>query len=134
MTPPSRNGRGNVMRNRSQPAPDRLVSATRWITSPSSLYALPYIAPHSRTAFPHDGVEDGLQIGRRLANHTKDLARGGLRVQCRRQLAIARLQLAEQPHVLDRDHRLVGEDLEKGNLLGREGNDLCPPESDRAKR
>ena len=33
------------------------------------------------------------------------------------QLAVARLQLREQPHVLDRDDRLVGEGLEQRDLL-----------------
>ena len=33
------------------------------------------------------------------------------------------LQLGEQPDVLDRDHRLVGEGLEEGDLTLREG--LC---------
>ena len=33
------------------------------------------------------------------------------------QLARAFLQFLEQPHVLDGDHRLVGESFEKSNLL-----------------
>ena len=36
------------------------------------------------------------------------------------------LELREQPHVLDRDDRLVGERLEERDLLGREGLDLGP--------
>ena len=41
-----------------------------------------------------------------------------------RQLFRARLHLLEQPHVLDRDHRLVGESLNELDLLiGERFND-----------
>ena len=51
-----------------------------------------------------------------------------------RQLAVAGLQLGEQPHVLDGDDRLVGEGLQELDLLVREGPDLRAPDSDRADR
>src|SRR5690242_14764138 len=45
-------------------------------------------------------------------------------LQCLAQLCISILQLLEQSHVLDGDHRLVGEGLEQSNLLVRERPDL----------
>ena len=49
------------------------------------------------------------------------------------QLAVARLQLREQPHVLDRDHGLVGEGLEQLDLPLGEGTNLRAPNHDHAK-
>ena len=40
------------------------------------------------------------------------------------QFCVALLQFFEQPHVLDGDHRLVGESFEKRDLLFREGPDF----------
>ena len=59
---------------------------------------------------PDDRVEDRLHVGRRAADHAQDLAR-------RRQVAVPSLQLVEQPHVLDGDHRLIGEGLEERDLV-----------------
>ena len=42
-----------------------------------------------------------------------------------RQVAVARLQLLEQPHVLDGDDGLVGEGLEQLDLLVGEGSGLA---------
>ena len=50
------------------------------------------------------------------------------------QLAVAGLQLLEQPHVLDRDHRLVGEGLEQGDLLSGNGPGFGAADGDRADR
>ncbi len=70
----------------------------------------PITQPHGAS---HDRVEDRLHVGRRAADHPQDLAR------CR-QVAIASLQLGEQAHVLDGDHRLGGEGLEERDLVGGE--------------
>ena len=49
---------------------------------------------------------------------TRSIVAGrGLLLQRLGQLAVARLHLLEQPHVLDGDHRLVGEGLEQLDLL-----------------
>ena len=58
-------------------------------------------------------VHDRLEIGRRAGDHPQDLGGRRLLLQGLRQLAVPHLQLLEQPHVLDRDHRLVGEGLEE---------------------
>jgi hypothetical protein len=44
------------------------------------------------------------------------------------------VELLEQPHVLDRDHRLVGERLEQGDLRYREWARLRPIHDDRSDR
>ena len=48
------------------------------------------------------------------------------------QLAVARLQLGEQADVLDGDDRLVGEDLQQGDLLVGEGLDFLTAHGERA--
>ena len=83
----------------------------------------------SRAAEPHralgDRVEDRLDIGRR-ARSPQDLARRRLLLERFGEVAVARLQLLEQPDVLDGDDRLVGEGLEQRDLLVREGPGLLP--------
>src|SRR5262249_28489209 len=64
----------------------------------------------------HNRIEHRLDIGLRLADDAQDVARGGLLVECRGQLTVTCLYLREQPHILDRDHRLIGEGLEELNL------------------
>src|SRR4029453_1164452 len=54
-------------------------------------------------------LEDRLEIDRRGAEALKDFAGGGLLLERFGQIAVARLQLLEQPHVLDGDDGLVGE-------------------------
>ena len=72
----------------------------------------PRVRPQQADGAGHDRVEHRLDIRLRLADDAQDVAGGGLLVQRRGQLAVARLQLREQAHVLDRDDRLVGEGLE----------------------
>jgi hypothetical protein len=57
----------------------------------------------------HDRVEHRLDIRLGAADDAQDVAGGSLRVQRRGQLAVARLELGEQPHVLDGDDGLIGE-------------------------
>jgi hypothetical protein len=47
-------------------------------------------------------IQHWLRVHLRSGDHAQHVAGGGLRVQRRRQLAIARLELDEQPHILDR--------------------------------
>ena len=56
-----------------------------------------------------DGVEHRLHVGRRGADHLQHLGRRGLALE-------RLLGLVEQAHVLDRDHRLVGEGLQQVDL------------------
>jgi len=57
-----------------------------------------------------------------------------LLLQGHAQLAVARLQLRKQPHVLDRDDGLVGEGPEQLDLFVRERIHLGTPELNRSDR
>jgi hypothetical protein len=50
--------------------------------------------------------------------------------ECRSQVTVARLQLLEQPDILDRNDRLVGEGLEERDLSVRERSGLAPRDVD----
>src|SRR5215470_20000691 len=65
-----------------------------------------------------DGLEHRLRVRRRARDDLEDLTGG-------RQVSIACLQFGEEPHVLDRDDRLVGEGLEQLDLTGRERSSLA---------
>src|SRR5688572_20373114 len=81
-----------------------------------------------------DGVEHRLHVGRRAADDSEHLGCGCLMLQSFAQFCIALLDLLEQTHVLDGDDRLVGESLEKGNLLLSEGFDFRAANSNGADR
>ena len=59
-----------------------------------------------------DGVEHRLHVRRRTADDAEHLGRGRLMLQRLAQLGVALLDLFEQPHVFDRNDRLVGERFE----------------------
>src|SRR5262249_21523054 len=61
--------------------------------------------------------KDALEVERCPADGLEHLGRGSLLPQRFAQLLRARLHLVEQPHILDRDHRLVGEGLDQLDLL-----------------
>ncbi len=63
-----------------------------------------------------DGVEHGLDVGRRARDDAQDLAGRRLLLQGLGEVAITGLQLREEAHVLDGDDGLVGEGLEEGDL------------------
>ena len=81
----------------------------------------------------HDGRQHSLQVQRR-ANCLPDLSQRLQLPNRSRQLQSPRLELRKQPHVLDRDHRLLGEGLEQLDLLVRERPRLGPSDSDRSHR
>ena len=64
-----------------------------------------------------DRIKHRLNIRRRAGDDTQDLAR-------RRLLLQRLLEFLEQPHVLDGDHRLVGEGFKKLDLRRGEGAHL----------
>ena len=88
-----------------------------------------------------NAVQHGLDIGGRAADDAEDLGRGRLLLERFGQFAVARLQLVEHPHVLDRDRRLVGEGLDQFDLLrgerphlgavDRQGSDRHPVANER---
>ena len=83
------------------------------------------------TAF-HDRIEHRLHVGRRAADDPQDLRGRGLLVERLGDLAVARLQLLEQPRVLDRDHCLIGEGLQQRDLFLGELTDGGAADVDRA--
>ena len=66
-------------------------------------------------------LEDRLEVERGPADHLEQLAGRRLLLQRHPQLAVARLQLLEQPHVLDGDDGLVGEGLSSAICLSVNG-------------
>ena len=73
-----------------------------------------------------NGVEYRLHVCRRAADDAEHLGRCRLMLQGFAQFRIALLDLFEQPHVLDGDHRLVGEGLHQLNLSFCKRLDLRP--------
>jgi len=74
-----------------------------------------------------DRLEDRLGVGRRAPDDAQDLARRRLLIEGLAEFAIARLQLPEQPHILDGDDGLIGEGLHQRDLLVGERPDLAAP-------
>ena len=70
-----------------------------------------------------DRIEYRLDVGWRTADDVEHVARGSLIFERLLQLSRARLHLLEQPHILDCDHRLVGEGRDELDLLFGEGFD-----------
>ena len=71
-------------------------------------------------------VEHRLGIRRRPADDVENFAGRSLMFERFGNFALLRLHLIEQPHILDRDHRLVGEGGDQLDLLVRERVRLCP--------
>jgi hypothetical protein len=70
---------------------------------------------------PDDCVEDRLNVGRRARDDAQDLGGRGLLLQRFGEVAVAALQLGEEPDVLDGDDGLVGEGSEQVHLPIGEG-------------
>ena len=78
---------------------------------------LPNLASQMRTAFASIASNTGSSSPGELTDDLQHLGGRGLLLQRLGQVARARLHLVEQPHVLDRDHRLVGEGGDQLDLL-----------------
>ena len=91
-------------------------------------------ALHSRTAEFDQSVEHDLQIEGRTADDLEHI--GGRRLLLERfgQLLRARLHLVEQPHVLNRDDRLIREGRHQLDLLVRERPQRAARQDDHADR
>ena len=79
-------------------------------------------------------VQHRLEIRGRGADHPEDLGRRCLLLKRRRQVAVTRLELLEQAHILDGDDGLVGEGLQQGDLRVGERRRRGPGDGDRADR
>src|SRR5262249_7122955 len=82
----------------------------------------------------NDRIKHRLGICRRPGDDVKHLARRSLMFESFGQLARARLYLVEQPHVLDRNYRLVGEGLDQRDLFVGEGLHLQAIGQDHAEQ
>ena len=78
----------------------------------------------------NDRVEHRLQVVWRAADDVEHFASRGLVFKRFLQLARARLHLLEEPHILDRDYRLVGEGGDQVDLRGGEGLRYNLPDKD----
>src|SRR5262245_64236760 len=79
----------------------------------------------------NNGVEHRLHVRRRAADDAKHLGCCRLMLQCLPQFRIALLDLLEQPHVLDGDHRLIGEGFKQFYLSWRKWPDLSSANKNR---
>ena len=94
-----------------------------------------FSAPHSRAAVRDEGIEHRLQIEGRPADDVEHVRGRGLLLERLGQLRSPRLDLVEQPHVLDRDHRLVGEGGDELDLLvGERLDDQARDQQDADRR
>src|SRR6516165_392921 len=105
---------------------------------PSAIYALQRLlrlfGAEARRVFDHHlgQPDDGVERRTQLVAHAGDELRLVLARQL--QLAVLVLDLIEQPHVFDCDHRLIGEGCDELNLLVGERRDLCFPQGNCAER
>jgi hypothetical protein len=89
------------------------------------------VRPHQSNDAGHNRVEHRLDIRLRAADDAQNVAGGGLRLQRRGQLAIARLEFSEEADVLDGDDGLVGEGLEQFDFAFVVGLHVRSRDSDR---
>src|SRR5215470_7941037 len=82
----------------------------------------------------NDGIQYRLYVCRRAANDAEHFRCCRLMFQRLAQFCVALLDLFEEPHVLDRDDRLVCEGFEELDLLFREGADYSTTNDDDADR
>src|SRR4029077_2362452 len=73
-----------------------------------------------------DCFKNRLKIRERAADHLQYLTCGGLLLQCFGELAVAILQVFEQPNILDGDHGLVSESFEERDLFLGKRSELSP--------
>ena len=94
----------------------RAGSARRCSISPSNRHDAARDARRTAARAARRSLSNtGCDVGRRAADDAQDLGRRGLPLQ-------RLLRLVEQAHVLDRDHRLVGEGLAAGRPGAREAS------------
>src|SRR5262252_4007709 len=78
------------------------------------------------------GLQNRLQFCGRARDDPQDLARRGLLLERLGEVAVPRSELREQAHILNRDHRLVGEGPRELDLLLSEWTHLDPSNPDEA--
>ena len=94
-----------------------LQRATAQNLAVAERHRVPNLASQMPRRILQHRLEHRLQFARRAADDLQHLRGRRLLLQRLGQIARARLHLVEQPHVLDRDHRLVGEGRDQLDLL-----------------
>ena len=130
---PRPGGSGNTRDGPPSGLRGQAVTATEWIRLPSKRKTLPLTASHNRAALSAIASKTGwrsvgeLEMTRRISAVAVCCSSASVSV------AVPGLELLEQPHVLDGDHRLVSEGLDQLDLLVGERLDLELVEDDDAK-
>ena len=93
-----------------------------------------FSASHSRAAVLDQRLQHRLQVEGRLADDLEHVAGRGLVFERLLKIVGALAQLAEQPRILDRNHRLVGEGRNQLDLLLGESLDALTGQGDNADR
>ena len=83
----------------------------------------PHLASQMRMAFASMDWNTGSKLFERAADDAQHLGSSRSAAPALRSAPRPRLHLLEQPHVLDRDDRLIGEGGDELDLLFREGFD-----------
>ena len=99
-------------------------ASVKFVTA-SSCVMVPWSASHSLRRRTQQRVEHGLQIESRAADDLEHIGGCGLLRERFGQVVGAPLHLIEQPYVLDRNHRLIGEGRDQLDLLGGERPTSC---------
>src|SRR4030095_2073210 len=94
----------------------------------------PVIAPTNPRGALDYGIEDGLHVRRRAADDAEHLGGCRLMLQGLPEFCVAFLQFCEQPHVLNGDHCLIGEDFKEFNLAVSERSQLLSANQNRPDR
>src|SRR5262249_51124707 len=92
------------------------------------------INPTNPSGALDDGIKHRLHVCGRATDDPQHLTRRLLVLQSLPQFCIALLDLLEQPHVLDGDHRLIREGFQERDLFFREGTNLHTADHDRPDR
>ena len=121
-------GRGCVLaQNSAKPAGTPRMRHGMKALAIDKLQSMPNAASHSRIAFSSIASNTGVEIAGRGVDHLQHLGGRGLLLQ---RLAL----LGQQPRILDRDHRLIGEGADKFDLPVGKRLDPLAREQDDADR
>ena len=131
--PPAPSARVGNLRRWPRPSGCTLWMAATCSNSPSKSATSPKPAPKPDRA-PRDGVEHRLDVdlGAAITRRSSPVAVCCSSVSV--SSTVPRLQLREEPNVLDRDDRLVGEGLQELDLLSEKGRGPRPLDRNRADR
>src|SRR5438105_9195284 len=100
----------------------KMSSQTRRVSFAESQHHV--IDPANPGGALDDGVKNRLHVRRRAADDAEYLGCRRLMLERLPQFRVACFEFSEEAHILDSDHRLVGEGFEQLDLCRREGANL----------